>query len=96
MAVLCLEPLVGENSSDDGCKSRTIDDSKLYKVISNNRFNLKKSEYVCEQCKTVDQLSGSYISLIDEADFLKAPSKYIENAYEKSQEVDTFEISKTR
>jgi len=88
--------IVGENSCADGCKPRTIKDSKLYKVISDNRFNLKEPKYACERCKRVDILSGSYISLIEEEDFLKDTSKYIENAYEKSQEVDTFNISKTR
>ena len=88
--------IVGESSYDDGCKPRTIDESKLYKIISENRYNLKENKYACERCKTVYKLSGSYISLIEEEDFLKDTSKYIENAYEKSQEVDTFNISKTR
>ena len=88
--------IVGYNSYTDGCKPRTIEKSKLYRIISDNRFNLKKPKYACERCETVGMLSGSYISLIEEADFLKDPSKYIENAYEKSQEIDTFEISKTR
>ncbi len=88
--------IVGEGSYDDGCKPRIIDNSKLYKVISDNRFNLKEPKYVCDRCETVDKLSGSYISLIEEEDFLEDTSKYIENAYEKSQEVDTFNISKTR
>ena len=88
--------IVGENSYDCGCKPRTIKNSKLYKIISDNRYNLKENKYACERCKTVYKLSGSYISLIEEADFLKDPSKYIDNAYEKSQEIDAFNISKTR
>lgn len=88
--------IVGYSSYTDGCKPRTIENSKLYRIISDNRFNLKKPKYACERCETVDMLNGSYISLIEEADFLKDPSKYIENAYEKSEEIDTFEISKTR
>ena len=87
--------IVGESVYDDGCRPRIIDDSKLYKVISENRFNLKEPVYSCERCKTVDRLSGSYISLIEKEYFLDDPSKYIENAFEKSQTVDTFEISKT-
>ena len=88
--------LVGNSSKEDGCKPRTIDDSKLYKIISDNRFNLVRPKYTCERCKTVDKLSGSYISLIEEEDFLRDPSKYIENAYEKSDRIDDFNISKTR
>ncbi len=88
--------LAGNSSYEDGCKPRTIDNSKLYPIISNNRFNLKEPKYVCERCQTVDKLNGSYISLIDEEDFLADTTRYIENAYEKSETIETFNIIKTR
>jgi len=88
--------LVGENSYTCGCKPRIIDVDKLYGIINKNRFNLKDSEYTCDKCKSVDKLNGSYISLIEEEDFLKDPSKYIENAFEKSEKIDSFNIQKTR
>ncbi|MCU4763576.1 TIR domain-containing protein [Bacillus cereus] len=80
----------------DGCTSRVISNSKLYSIISNNRFNLKNPGYTCENCKTVNSLTGSYISIINEEDFLANPSEYIENAFEKSQGIDKFNITKSR
>jgi hypothetical protein len=41
-------------------------------------------------------LDGSYISLIEEHKFLADPPKYIDNAYEKSENIDSFNITKTR
>ena len=89
--------LVSSSTKDDGCSVRTIDSSKLYKIINDNRYNLKGDDkYACEHCKTYDQLNGSYISLIEAESFLKDPEKYIENAYEKCENIDNYEISKQR
>lgn len=88
--------LVGTIEGTDGCSYRTIDSDKLYKIINENRLNRKESTYSCSHCKTVDILSGSYFSLVTEEDFLNNASKYIENAYDKSQALDDFNISKTR
>lgn len=78
----------------DGCRYRVIDESKLYKIIRQNRFNLKEPGYRCSTCRTVDVLEGSYISLIEQDAFLADPSRYIENAYQKSQQVDRYNITK--
>ena len=89
--------LISTSTKDDGCSVRTIDSDKLYKIINENRYNLTGDDkYACNHCKTYDQLNGSYISLIKEHGFLDDPQKYIENAYEKCQNVDNFEISKQR
>lgn len=88
--------IVGESSYPDGCTSRTIDNGKLYPIMSKNRYNLDRPQYLCARCKTVDVLNGSYISLIKEEEFLGNPSRYIENAYEKSERIDAFKIAKTR
>jgi hypothetical protein len=81
---------------EDGCTARVIDDDKLYSIIFKNRFNLRNPKYSCYQCKTIDRLTGSYISLVDEDAFLENPSKYIENAFDKSSEIDNFNITKNR
>jgi len=78
----------------DGCNSIMIDNKKLYSVIRNNRFNLKEPVYSCDKCKTVDWLTGSYISLIKEEIFLSDLSKYIENAFQKSKDIKSFNIKK--
>lgn len=90
------EWLVGESAYNDGCKPRTIDSTKLYEILNKNRFNLREPKYICEQCKTQDRLSGSYISLVEEHLFLEDPSKYIDNAYEKSQQLDLYDLTKVR
>ncbi len=90
------EWLVTKSKKSDGCVVRTIDDSKLYKIINKNRYNRHDHAYACDECKTFGQLDGSYISLIDEADFLSNPNKYIENAFEKSEKADEFDLTKQR
>ena len=80
----------------DGCTLRTIDNSKLYEIINENRFNLNKKVYVCDRCQTTDILSGSYISIINEDDFLEDPQKYIDNAFNKSERISDFTIVKTQ
>ncbi len=64
---------------------------KMHRVIHGNRFNQKPLQFICFDCKTVDRLSGSYISLIPEDEFLQNPSIYIENAWSKSQNLDNYE-----
>lgn len=39
----------------------------------------------CNTCKTVDALTGSYIAYVEEETFLSNPTKYINNAYDKSE-----------
>lgn len=89
------EWLISSRTNEDGCSIRNIDDSKLYKVINSNRYNLTGDDkYACKRCKTYTQLEGSYISLIEEESFIKDMEKYIENAYEKSQKLDSYELTK--
>ncbi len=88
--------LVGTTEYNDGCKPRIFKSELLYDIINNNRFNQEPPIYSCKQCKTVDKLSGSYISLIDQEEFLKDASKYIENAYDKSSNIDSYKICKTK
>ncbi len=90
------EWLVKKTKKDDGCTVRTVSKEPLLDIINNNRFNRPKEGHICDECKTYSQLDGSYISIIDEEDFLKDPSKYIENAFEKSEKSDEFELVKQR
>ena len=80
----------------DGHTATSYDESKMYNIINQNRFNKNPQVYSCSKCKTVDRLSGSYISLITEEEFLDDPNLFIENAYQKCQSVDKYKISKTR
>jgi hypothetical protein len=87
---------VTRTQNPDRCTVRNYDESKLYDIIRMNRYNRKNPAYACSTCKTYSQLDGSYISLIDEEDFLADPGKYIENAFEKSERADDFELKKER
>lgn len=63
----------------------TYKSNLIYPIISNNHFNSDPKQWHCNQCKTFDWLNGSYIEYVKEDDFLMNPSKYIDNAYEKSK-----------
>lgn len=89
--------LISKNQNSDGCVSRQIDSSKLYDIVNNNRYNLNTDyKYACPNCKTFDQLNGSYIALIEEEDFLSDVDSYIENAYQKSRTIDDYNITKKK
>ncbi len=76
--------------------STSTDDSKLYPIIVNNRCNQNPKKYFCEECRTIDALTGSYIALIKEEEFISDPQKYIDNAYEKCQNIGEYKISKIK
>ena len=88
--------LVSTTRKNDGCTVRNIADTKLYPIITGNRYNRKKKTYACANCRTYSQLDGSYISLVDELDFIADPDKYIENAFDKSENANEFELTKQR
>ena len=62
--------------------------------MQNNRYNQVPKVYACPLCKSVNRLTGSYISLVDEDEFLASPKLFVENAYEKSQNLRNYEICK--
>lgn len=81
----------------DGCISSSYRQDLVYDIINKNRFNQNPKVYSCNVCKTVDALSGSYIAYVEEETFLKNPSKYIDNAYDKSENDATgYNLTKTR
>ncbi|KXZ16832.1 TIR domain-containing protein [Bacillus nakamurai] len=83
-------------TNPDGHTSISTNDQYLYDLIKKNRFNQVPKEYVCGECKTVDSLTGLYIALVNEEDFLNDPTKYIENAYEKSKNTSNYEICRKK
>ena len=87
--------LVTKSINADGCNVRTYEESKLYSIINNNRYN-RNQGYACDLCMTYDQLNGSYISFIDESEFLADYDKYIENAFDKSEKYYEFDLTKQR
>ena len=85
------------STNGDGCTSSSYDESKVYSIINNNRFNQNPKEYSCDTCKTVNALTGSYIAYVEEETFLSDPQKYIDNAYDKSEnDAAGYDLTKTR
>lgn len=83
--------------SMDGCFSSSYDEKYLYDIIKNNRYNQSPKQYRCNVCKSVDALTGSYISFVEEDDFIKNPHYYIDNAYRKSEnDAQGYDIVKQR
>lgn len=89
--------LISSYQNPDGCSTRSIDNSLLYDIKINNRFNLiTDDKYSCPTCRTFDQLNGSYISIIEQDRFLNNPQHFIENAYQKSKNIENYKLSKQR
>lgn len=84
------------NRKPDGHTTTTHNENYMYEIINKNRFNQDPKIYSCSKCKSFDALTGSYISLIREEDFLSDPDRYINNAYEKSQNLSDYTLRKTR
>ena len=85
------------STNGDGCTSSSYDESKVYSIINNNRFNQNPKKYSCDICKTVNALTGSYIAYVEEETFLSDPQKYIDNAYDKSEnDAAGYDLTKTR
>ena len=70
---------------------------KVFNIISKNHFNSNPKQWHCDRCKTYDSMNGSYINFIEEEDFLDNLSKYIDNAYNKSEnDASGYDLQKTR
>ncbi len=75
-----------------GCTINTYETHKIQNIINENRFNLKEEVYLCDTCKTVNWWTGSYISFIEEEDFLFKVNDYVEKTYNKP--LENYDISK--
>lgn len=69
----------------DGHTSNGYHEEKIFKIIRDNRRNQEPPVYICERCKTIDSLNGSYIAYVEEDEFINNMDKYIENVYQKSR-----------
>lgn len=84
-------------TNDDGCSSSSYKTDLVYDIINKNRFNQNPTVYSCDVCKTVNALTGSYIAYVEEETFLANPTKYIDNAYDKSEnDAAGYDLTKTR
>ena len=73
------------------------DMDKIFYIISENHFNSKPEIWHCDKCKTYDSMNGSYITFVEEEEFLNNTKKYIDNAFDKSEnDAEGYEIVKQR
>lgn len=94
------------NGSTDWLKIHSINTHGLYKVqfrneylfpiISRNHYNSNPPLKHCNDCNTYDSLNGSYITMVDENEFLNYPYYYINNAYDKSKQLSNYILKKER
>lgn len=82
------------NTHTDGHITSSYDNNKLPEIVNENMFNQIPPVYACKQCKSVNRLNGSYIALTEEDEFLSDPNKFIENAFDKSQNLSNYSIHK--
>ena len=82
---------------DDGCSVWNYRLEKVHNIIKNNRGNQSPKKYSCPNCKCIDALTGSYIAFVEEDTFIDNPQKYIDNAYDKSEnDAAGYKIDSTR
>ncbi len=80
----------------DGCTSSSYYENLVYDIIKNNRYNETPKVYSCDSCQSINALTGSYISYVEEETFLENPNKYIDNAFDKSEKAENYDLNKTR
>ncbi|PXY01743.1 hypothetical protein DF185_09775 [Marinifilum breve] len=68
-------------------------DELLFPVIYKNRYNSNPPLKHCDSCNTWDLMNGSYITLVDEDEFKRYPTKFIDNAFDKSENESNYVIS---
>lgn len=84
-------------TKSDGHVVNGYNEEYLYNIIKNNRYNQDPKQYSCQTCKSVDALTGSYIAFVEEEEFLNNIDKYIDNAYDKSEnDASGYDITPTR
>ena len=76
---------------------RTHYTGKLFKIIRENKFNIKESTQVdCQNNSSKKIYSGecSYIKAVKWDDFINNIDKYIDEAYERQDNIDNYNICK--
>ena len=74
-----------QHTNTDGCSVYNYHTEKVHDIINDNRYNQDPKIYSCDTCHCVNSLTGSYISFVEEEVFLANIDKYIDNAYDKSE-----------
>ena len=68
----------------------------LFQIIKDNKFNFKSpNKKDCDNNRTIWYGETSYIEAVRWSDFNSDHNKYIEKAYERQNNLDDYEITKT-
>jgi hypothetical protein len=89
--------LINHYTNCHGSPCINYKEDKLYPIIYKNQFNSNPPIQHCPLCKTFDFMNGSYITFVEEETFLQDPQKYIDNAYDKSENnASGYDLTKQR
>lgn len=85
--------LESKSCCENGCTTHHTD--KLFRIIKNNKFNLKDaSKKVCDTGSTIWYGECSYIKAVKWSNFIKNYSTYVESACERQDNIDNYDICK--
>lgn len=78
------------------CGSTTHHTDRLFKIIRDNKFNIKSPDRrFCSQCGGYHYYgSCSYIESVKWCDFIESPNYYIEQALKRQANIDDYKITK--
>lgn len=85
-----------QSNKSDGHVVKDYQINYVFDIIKKNRANQTPTVYTCDKCQSIDSLTGSYISFVTEDEFLDNSDFYINNAFEKSQNLKNYDISKLK
>lgn len=86
--------LESKKCCDGGCITHHTE--KLFQIIRDNKFNIKtENKKICDAGSTIWYGECSYIAAVKWSDFKTNYNKYINNAYERQDNLENYEITKT-
>jgi hypothetical protein len=86
-----------QDNSCTKCNCRTLNTPFLFKILSDNMFNIKTPNYTdCDNHGLSQVYSGysSYIHSVKWCDFLVNPDKFIQIAYDINSNINDYDITK--
>lgn len=79
---------------DEACNCRSLNTPFLFKILSENMFNVKEPERRICNGSWIYSGDSSYIQSVKWVDFVDNPTKYIDKAIELRDRKDEFELRK--
>lgn len=85
---------IKNNNCYQNCSCRTLFTGRLFKILSENMFNIKEPDFI--DCDKSDVYAGdcSYIQSVKWTDFMNNPNYYIEKSLQIKNNWDKYDIVK--